>query len=193
MSTMIHSKIFYYDYSCMEMMFINSEEAFKSIYCEYYTWEYTIDELKNKLLLQLKYLSLIRKNNETKGWGIKIDGISLHNAFNNETKELDNGIIIKKLNDMNRNPFENDPDKQGFVDAEFGNYNNYEDLLGITQGHDFLTLFSIFCIRSHSRAASETNIASSLRCAYRKTDFRNTVLFSQLVEYENRNVLKIVS
>jgi Protein of unknown function (DUF4435) len=192
-SSLVHSKIFYYDYSCMEMMFVNSDEAFQSIYFEYFEGDESLDELKIKLLSQLKYLSLIRRNNDVNGWGIRIDGVSIHNVFVKETKELNNDKIIMKLDEMNNNFFSNDIERKRSIDAEIYNYDNDQKLLDITQGHDFIRLFSIFCLKKQGRASSSDDIASSLRCAFRKSDFFDTKLFDLLVDYETRHELKIVS
>lgn len=192
-SDYIHSKIFYYDYSCMEIMFILNDEAFSSIYSEYYDGEYTPRELREMIFWELKYLSLIRKNNEINGWGIKFDGLSIFNVFNMCTKKVEIEKIIHRLNEINKNYFEKNPYKLFIINNDNSVRFKYEDIVFITQGHDFISLFTAFCFKPKGKAVSDKNIASSLRCAYRKSDFVNTVLFSMLTEYEQKYNLKIVS
>lgn len=192
-SGIIYPKIFYYDYSCMEIMFIRNDEAFDSIYSEYYDGPLPASELKEIILLQLKYLSLIRKYNEINGWGIKIDGISIFNIFDMSAKKIDIQRIILKLNEINNNYFVKNPDKLNLINCENKENLKYEELLFITQGHDFISLFTVFCLKPKGKAVSDKNIVSSLRCAFRKSDFVNTLLLSKLIEYEKKHSLRIVS
>lgn len=192
-STSVHHRIFYYDHCCMEMMFISKIDVFTSIYSEYFEDNIPVDELRARMLHQLRGLSYIRKLNETKGWGIKIDGISLNNAFNTETKELITDMILTTLNVMNRNFFDNNPEQKQSIINLMSEEIEFNELLNITQGHDFLRLFSIYCMKQRGRSASDLNISSSLRCAYRNSDFEDTILYSKLTEHENIYGLKIVS
>ncbi|WP_342419635.1 hypothetical protein [Paenibacillus sp. FSL H8-0168] len=192
-SKVIHNRIYYYDYCCMEMMFICSTDAFNSIYTEYYDGEIPVNELKEKILHQLKILSHIRKLNETKDWGIKINGISINSAFNRETKELVIDTIITKLNEMNRNFFIHKPEERQCLDDLLMNESTTNELLNITQGHDFLKLFSTYCMKDQGNSISDINISASLRCSYRKSDFEKSLLYFKLVEHEERYKLKIVS
>ncbi|MHB8127198.1 MAG: hypothetical protein ACYDEJ_16510 [Desulfitobacteriaceae bacterium] len=189
----IHSSIFYYDYCCLEMMLIKSDEAFFSIYNEYYSDKYSVNELRDILLKQLQYISMIRKNNEVHRWGIKINGISINDSFDSVKKVMLITKIILKLNEMNSNYFIVNSDKQSQIDLENKIELNSEQLLLITQGHDFLKLFAAFCQKPKVKDASDKTIAASLRCAYRKSDFITTTLYSQLATYESQHVLKIVS
>ncbi|PYE47864.1 hypothetical protein HUB98_24445 [Paenibacillus barcinonensis] len=189
----VHKRIFYYDHCCMEMMFISRIDVFNSIYSEYFEENLPAAELRGRILSQLKGISYIRKLNETKGWGIKIDGLSLNNSFNKETKELITERIFASLNLMNQNFFDNNTiEKQDIINF-MCEEKEINELLDITQGHDFLKLFSIYCMREHGRSASDVNISSSLRCAYRSSDFEETILYSKLTEHEDTYGLKIVS
>jgi len=192
-STLIHNSIFYYDYCCMEMMLICSSEAFTSIYTEYYDGEIPVNELKIRLLQQLKALSHVRQLNETNGWGIKINGVSIGSAFNRETNELIFDTIVNKLNEMNRNFFIDNQEKKQCVDNLLRTELTIEELLNITQGHDFLKLFSIYCLKEQGRSISDINISASLRVAYRKSDFENSLLYTNLIDYEEKHKFKIVS
>lgn len=186
-----NKKIFNYDYTCLEMMLIKSEEAFNSIYNEYYYGTFVKDELRYRILSQLQYLSHLRESNEKLGWGIRFKGISINKAFNQQKQELDNNNILEQINKTNNN----------FLTEEMTNINNFEDsqiseleeLLNITQGHDFLYLFSSFCLQKTGKSTSADNISSSLRCAYRKSDFEKTKLFINLEAYSSIHNFKIVS
>lgn len=192
-STTIDKRIFYYDYSCMEIMLIKSPEAFDSIYHEYYSGQLSTTELRDMLLAQLKYLSIIRKNNEVQRLEIKIEGVSINSIFDSITKTVSNEKVISRLNQINQNYFEINPDKKSQIDEEYTIYLNSEELMLITQGHDFISLFSAHCRKPRGSCASDRNIASSLRCAYRKADFICTSLYSQIESYQTRYNLDIVT
>lgn len=187
-----NGKIFYYDYCCMEMMLVKNDDAFNSIYNEYYSGEFVKNVLKETLLQELKYLSLIRKQNEVNKLGIKIDGVSISNAFDDINKKIDNSKIIEKLNKMNKDYYKVNKDKHLLIEVESKKIFSIEDLLLMTQGHDFISLFAAVCRKDDVASASDRNIAASLRCAYRKQDFEHTNLYSLLSGYENVNNLKIV-
>ncbi len=184
--------IFCYDYCCMEMMLVKNEYAFNSIYEEFYSGELSSNELRYVLLKQLKYISFIRKNNEVQHLNLKINGISLSNAFDQLTKNIDNSTIISKLNDMNEHFFEINEDKLSQINAQYNTELDLEELLSITQGHDFITLFNIFCKRKRGSNVNDKTISSGLRCAYRKIDFMSTLLCSKLREHEDKYNLRIV-
>lgn len=191
-SSPIHSNIFYYDYCCMEMILIKSNEAFESICSEFYSGNLSPDELRDTLLKQLQYLSLIRKNNQLNRWDIRIEGINFKEAFDRINETILITKIISKLNEMNDDFFIANPDKQLQIDKENEINRNSEELLLITQGHDFLKLFAAFCYKAKGQASDKT-IARSLRCAYRKIDFIASTLYSELAIYESIHALKIVS
>ncbi|MBV7271625.1 DUF4435 domain-containing protein [Clostridiaceae bacterium UIB06] len=188
----IYNKIFYYDCCCMEMMLVKNDEVFNNIYSEYYSGRLSSNELRDVLLKQLKYLSLIRKNNETMGLGIKIDGVSITNAFDEETQNIQNEKIILKLNQMNQQYFAINVDKLSQINSQNAIVLNTEELLEINQGHDFIELFAAFCRKPRGSSASSKNIAASLRCAYRKRDFTYTELYLQLVSYSNTHNIVII-
>lgn len=192
-AAMIHDRIYYYDYCCMEMMFIKSNEASMSIYSEYYEGERPMDDLRNRILTQLKCLSIIRQLNERNHWGIKIDGVSLNNAFESTTEDLILDRIFVKINEMNTDVFNVSPEKKQSIDSILNGLITYEELLNITQGHDYLKLFAAYCLKQRGRAVNDINLSASLRCAYRKSDFMETALYSDLVQHESRYNLRVVS
>ena len=175
------------------MMLIQSDNAFRSIYYEYYDGLLYPNILRQELLGQLKYLSLIRKNNEMKNWGLKISGISINDSFSNHRRLLLTPKILDSLNKINADFFIVNIDKLREIDEENERTTSYEDLLDITQGHDFMYLFSAFCRKKRGRAASDKEIIASLRCAYQISDFKSSQLYSDLTTYETAHTLRIVS
>ncbi|HAR84947.1 MAG TPA: hypothetical protein DCR69_04390 [Clostridium sp.] len=188
-----YKNIFYYDYSCMEMMLIKNDYAFNRICDEYYFGQLSSKDVRLELLNQLKYLSIIRKNNATRQLEIRFKGISLNNMFNKSRRNIENCKVIFELNKRNDKYFELNTDKLICINYENLSPLDYEELLNITQGHDFISLFNIFSTRKKGEKVKDKVISSSLRCAYRKEDFIDTILYSQLISYENEYNINMIS
>ena len=72
----------------------------------------------------------------------------------------------------------------------------YNDLLKITQGHDFINAFQSYCSKAMFegvRIASAHEIAGSLRCAYTIDMFRNTDLYKDLCNHATKAHVRLVS
>ena len=69
-----------------------------------------------------------------------------------------------------------------------------EDLLNITNGHDFRCCMKLYCdCKIPKRKLNEDAIFWSLLCAYRMNDFFKTDLFRKLVEYETSEKICIIN
>lgn len=190
--TRVHPKIFYYDYSCLELMLVNNFPTFEGIYSEYYNGPLNAYNLRETILSELKFLSLVRKNNEINHWGITIDCISIYKVFDNASYKIIIDRIIEKLNAVNHNFFINFSDRLTLIYNEFDIDFTYTDLLNITQGHDYVSLFAAFCQNSIGKCYSDTAISCSLRSSYRIGDFYNSNLYNELKIYEINNSLNIL-
>lgn len=188
----VHDQIFYYDFCCMEMMLVNHDEVFSNLVYEYYDSQFKLNDFRLAILKQLKFVSLLRKYNEVYGWGIKIKGISLHKLLNKRRKEIPITDTIKRINKISSDFFELNKDKYNFLINQYDFELSYNELLFITQGHDFLCIFSEYCKKSKGAAISDKNIGKTLRCNFRGTDFKTTCLYSDIHEFEKNNSLKIV-
>lgn len=182
--------IFFYDCCCLEMMLIKNENVFEKIYGEYYFGQLKKNELRKFLLSELKFISLIRKTNEEEKLNLRVKGISINNAFDKNEKKIQVDIIIDKLKEMNEGFFSNNT-----LELDINSEMSVDELLDITQGHDFSTLFATYCNslrkkrNSHIKSA---DIEQSLRCIYTKEDFRLTNLYAKLYKYQNENNIKII-
>ncbi len=185
------AKIHYYDYSCMEMMLIDNEDTFNAIFCEYYAGDKEANLLMMYLLSELQFLSCIRMCNETDGWGILLDGVSIVNAFDAIGFKVDHSILINKVNSMNRGFL--DASKILYLKSKFVESPTIKYLLGITQGHDFIKLFATICNLYTKNGVNVKDIAASLRCAYKKEYFICTNLYTTLNDYQKSNNLNILS
>ncbi|OON98746.1 MAG: hypothetical protein ATN35_00615 [Epulopiscium sp. Nele67-Bin004] len=129
------NNIFYYDWCCLEMMLIYNDEVFESIVAEYYNGSLSANVLRETILEQLQFLSLIRKDNEQNDKRLKLRDLPLPKAFNENTQKLDENIIIVEI--KTRNP--------QYVHNENSEVLSLEELLDITQGHDFTKLLATIC------------------------------------------------
>ena len=157
-------KIIFYDYNCME--------------------------LKRQILMQLMLLSIVRKNNEREMWGITLKGLSIASAWDDEKQELNEEIIINKINSMNNNFITKD--RLCILKRELSSDWGEDDFYFYTQGHDFFKLFTIICNRPGRRGVKPDEVESSARCAFRMEDMIKTDMYREIVEYGKKINLTIV-
>lgn len=185
----ISNKIFYYDYSCMEMMMLRNDDVFRNLYAEYYKGEDNAEQLRRDMLRKLKYLSIIRMCNEKENWGKKIRGVSINSAWSNEERKINKEIILNKVNELNDGFFKDDILQK--IEQEYEKEWCDEDFYNNTQGHDFFMLYAAICNQFKSKGVKYTELEASSRCIFREKDFEQTNLYNKLSQYENLHQLKI--
>ena len=184
-------KIFFYDYNCMEIMLISNDDIIDNLCFEYYKGPLLSRELRNCILNELKILSVIRKYNESKQWGIILKGLSANQGFNTETEKMDNDVIVRKVNQMNGN-FISEQILSDIYDEVSGVWSQ-EQLYYGTQGHDFCTLFATICNNYRKRGIKPIEVQASARCTFRWSDFVKTKLYLSVKEYSQVHSLKILA
>ncbi len=184
------NKIFFYDYGCMEMMLISNDEIFDNLCFEYYRGGRSSTILREEILVQLKYLSIIRMLNEKESWGITIKGISINNAWNSSEEKIDNDVIISRLIAINPNGIAQD--KLRRVEQDYVVEWSKNDYFNNTQGHDFSTLFATICNQYKKKGIKYTEVEASARCIFRWSDFARTNLCHKINEYSVANSLDIM-
>lgn len=187
-------RLLYYDFSCLEMMLISKDSVFRQLCHTYYYGKCSPNEVKLQLLFNLKWLSYCRKLSAEKDWHIKFDGISISEAFNQETNELNSEILISQLTKINHGCIVNS-EKLHTISTESQKECPIEQCLLITQGHDFLHYFQTLCGSVHHRKRKLPGVNElfrSLVCAYRREDFIDSMLYQNLFEYEDKSGLKLL-
>ena len=184
-------KIFFYDYNCKEIMLISNDDIIDNLCFEYDKGPLLSRELRNCILNELKILSVIRKYNETKQWGIILKGLSANQGFNTETEKMDNDVIVRKVNQMNGN-FISEQILSDIYDEVSGVWSQ-EQLYYGTQGHDFCTLFATICNNYRKRGIKPIEVQASARCTFRWSDFVKTKLYLSVKEYSQVHSLKILA
>ena len=188
-------EIFYYDFCCLEMMLISADAAFEAICSEYYNNEEDVLSMREAILRKLFILSNIRKANAEQKLGINFKGVSVSDVANMDDTTAYSELIrrIKRVNPQKACEIEICTNSMQETDSTLASYN---DLLKITQGHDFINAFQSYCSKAMFegvRIASAHEIAGSLRCAYTIDMFRNTDLYKDLCNHATKAHVRLVS
>lgn len=188
-----NEKIFYYDYNSLEILLISSDEVLTKIFNEYYYGEKEKSEIRDHILEQLKVVSVIRKLSYEKKWGLRLTGLSIDNAYDNNSDTLMREHIINQVNEMNNNFFKEDKNLK-FVEQDLEKIKSKKDLLMLTRGHDLVHLFKCICNKaktSKQKGINADDIASSMRCSYPSDELKQTDLYKEIKGYENKQNIKI--
>ncbi len=86
----------------MEMMVFKSDGVFRKLCAEYFLHDVPFSELRRCVLGQLRCVSVARKLNEEKNWGITIRGYSIGAYWDNKARCVSSSIFLDKLATMNR-------------------------------------------------------------------------------------------
>lgn len=185
-----NTKIFYYDYSCLEIMLIMNDITWNTACNEFYTGNLNENSLREKIFADLKWLTLFRKLDCNNNWGVRFKGYSITNAYNISENRFDNNLGFTALLNVNRDKQEEDLIQYNIdVNGQFA-YINSDELPNLTQGHDYINYFK--CVCDNGRGINCDEICRVLRAAYRVDDFKHSNLYQDLYEYsQQKNILII--
>ena len=171
-------KIFFYDRCCLEMMIIEFDKAFNGIYCEFYNGEMEPHKLKEHILTELFRVSQVRKYNEENKIGIIFKGLSFRSIIDDKFK-IDTEKFIDQLKKLNSGK----PIDFTSIIGELV-YQNTDNKLDITNGHDFILLFKVICDKGCSgKSANEKQISSVLRSSFSEEFLKKTTLYKSVSDY----------
>lgn len=188
------SRLFYYDYSCLEMMLIANDTAFSQFvyaYCQ--RVEPIVTRLK--LLDNLKWISLYRKLSCENHWDINFSGISIAEAYDHSKEAVDISKLLSQIKKINPQKSESIVSHVKRVTTCYREACNLETYLSITQGHDFLYLFQAFYDALKGKKGQTINVVGifkSLLCSYGEICFSETKLYQQLTVYQDIHGVIIV-
>lgn len=171
-------KKFPYDYCNLEMMILSFDEVIDNLLCE--SKIYNIESssvFRNKILDMLRPISLIRRHNYINGSNLKMDSLISNDIINYNKIIIDK--LIMKINERNSS-------KDTSWLSTVINSSCEENLLTITNGHDATNLIS------HYLKVNHNNIQFGMRCSFNLNLFKKTLLYSQIVEYENKNSIRFL-
>lgn len=190
-----NSRMLYYDFCCLEMMLIASDSAFSNFCYGYFRGPENPLVLREQLLRDLSYVSQYRKLSCRLNWAINFKGISFDKAFDNSSARLDFSKLSQQVSTINTLDTAAMNSHMVAISAELLAVNSLNDLLSITQGHDFLFYFQKICTHflPHGKSSpGAKELFRSLICSYRSEDFTTTNLYQTLTNYQasyNRHVL----
>ena len=176
-------KLFFYDRCCLEMMIIEFGEAFDSIYYEFYNGKMEPHKLKEHILTELFKVSQARKYNEENKMEINFKGLSFQSIIDDEYKMDENKFIeqLKRLNPRKSINFTNIINES--------KHQNTDNMLDITNGHDFILLFKVICDKNCDKNyVNEKQISSVLRGSFSETFLKETTLYKNVSDYFNNEV-----
>lgn len=182
----ISPHIFYYDYSCLEMMMISCDKAFLPFCNAYYSGEKTCYELRHKVLNDLLWLSLFRKNNTEHHWGVNFGGISFDKCYDKTTIEIKLEILDSQIQQTNsKKDISELIEYSRVVDENIKRNFSLSELFGITRGHDFFEAFkTVIKYLKMKHTPSEKELFHSIICSYRIEDFIRSRLYNSLNSYQ---------
>ena len=178
-----NKKIFFYDRCCLEMMIAEFDKAFNGIYCEFYNGEMEPHKLKEHILTELFKVSQLRKYNEENKMEINFKGLSFQSIIDDEYKMDENKFIeqLKRLNPRKSINFTNIINES--------KHQNTDNMLDITNGHDFILLFKVICDKNCDKNyVNEKQISSVLRGSFSETFLKETTLYKNVSDYFNNEV-----
>ena len=172
-----NKKIFFYDRCCLEMMIAEFDKAFNGIYCEFYNGEMEPHKLKEHILTELFKVSQLRKYNEENKMEINFKGLSFQSIIDAKYK-VNEDKFIEQLKNLN-------PSKPiDFINESL--YQSTDNMLDITNGHDFISLFKVICDKScNKNSANEKHISSVLRGSFSEEFLKKTTLYRNISDYFN--------
>lgn len=184
----VSRRIFHCDYCCAEMMIVAIDDCFKRVYFNFYRGkQYNFVELRLHCLERLETLSKLRKLNEVALWRVKFDMIKPGSLYDDDKRQM-NSNIITVLNGCNQaNPIDG---TRIALCAKLRPCITIDDYLNITNGHDFINLLLHMC---NNRNCSIKSIESSLRSTFGIAEFRQTILYKSLYNYQSTANLDIVA
>lgn len=181
---------FFCDYCCAEMMIAAIDECFIRI-CNEFNKAKNVpnQDLRLYCLKHLEALSRYRELNEKNSWNIRFDGIKPSKCFCHDVKTM-NDNIEQEIN--NQNPYNGIGKERRELFNLMPDCVSEEEYLNITNGHDFVNLFYKICTGKYGRQGVEA-VAIALRASFGQSEFKNTLLFSQLLKYQNKHNIRLLA
>ncbi len=189
-------QMFYYDFSCLEMMLISNDSVFSSFFYSYYQGSKLPQEVRLQLLSGLKWLSLYRKLNAEHSLGVKFSGLSIAKAFKNVDQTIDIGNLLAQIHTINPGLISRDRRYLELLSAACREEYDQDQYLMITQGHDFLYYFQALCKsiqRGKGKSPGIEELFHALLCSYHNENFIESKLYQSLIAYQATYDISIVS
>lgn len=190
--TRLPARIFSYDYSCLETMLLSNETVTKTIFIQLNLRDSVSLE---KILIQLLFLSSLRKLSFTNNLGIRFDGLRISSLFCH-TNGINRDMLLLELRKINNEEWPLNSDQIRAIEATAAMRYDIKELLAITQGHDLIHLIQCYHAYNSStrgRIVSEKAIRPMIYCAY-AGKFHSSTLYKDILQYsEIKNIAFLVA
>ena len=186
--------IFFYDYTCLEMMIISSIKTFKSTMSSLCKIEADAADIRDILLRRIKLISIFRKLNHQYSWGLRVTGLRIQNCFDESLLIIEDRLLteIMRINiDKSSVPFEEIRTLLYKMNVEL----DIEEIMNLTNGHDFIHCIHSWYQKRKIKKQSEISadkILTCLFCSYSDEEFHKTLLYRSIKSYEILNSLIIL-
>lgn len=174
--------LFFYDYSCLEMMLISQKESFinalKIISLNFYELDF-LDKIFNALL----WISLFRKLSKTYSAAINFKGINLIDCYNKKLNIMDNEKIFDELKKRNKKLITTLLMLKQKVDKLSQKKFNEKWFFYCTQGHDFFCMLKFFLDLKEKTPINQKTLLIGLITGF---NFNTTKLYQTILEHENK-------
>lgn len=188
-----NNRVFYYDYSCLEMMLVSNDDVFCSFCYTYYCGHESPIELRFGILEALKWISSFRKLNYINSWGIRFTAINFNSAYDGGRKELNETVLLSQIVTSNAESLKLDDKKLDQVKEETEIDLDVNALLTITNGHDFMNYFQKLCCVNGKKAQSSSNeMFKGLVCSFSSEAMERTKLYSAIQDYQRDKRIMIL-
>jgi hypothetical protein len=181
----LEKNIFITDFHDMEMMLVSSDETYNNIAKEYLPKEQQGMELREKIMISIKFLSGLRWINHCENIELKFKGLSLGNFYNAENFNLNKekclSSIFSQSQEKKREPSIED------IDEKIKDISIFSDLLNLCNGHDFNKAFALYVnfISEKSSKVKDKDIEKAFRIAYSNESFKKTSLYKKLKKWSS--------
>lgn len=179
------TRIFYYDYSCLEMMLVSCDEAFESFVSAHYQGKDDYKTIRKTVFDNLKWISYLRFINSKKALGINFKGVSFSRSFDYNKRCIDLSKLMDQIFKINKELPTKFKDELNEVSVFCKHKHRLHTYYSITQGHDYIYCLKCFCDaeRTQKKSAGAESLVLSLMSSFRKSDFKNTNLYNTLKAY----------
>ena len=180
---------FYYDFSCLEMMIVSIKSCYYRVFSFFVdSNESDADSFLFDCFNHLRIISKVRQLNEIFHWKMNLTKVNISSLCDEDTSTMNQNII----NQVNRcNPDNKIDSIRLNMLKSYPDYSKRNDFLNAINGHDFIKYFNWYC-RMGGNNISIKEIEDSLYCAFGPNEFKETSLYTSILEYQKENGLEIV-
>ena len=181
-TTELSEKMFCYDTCCLELMLLSNKDVRDNIFGTAYHGCKEYGHVIENALKQLAPLSVMRRENEIRGLGIKFERAGVANHVDVMHETLDFVKVYERIG-TNKISYEECVDMAAQMTSD--------ELIEVTNGHDLCNFLGVI-LNGYKGTMGEKQFMFLLLTVYRKSDFVNTQLYYDIKNYQEQYNLQYV-